>query len=82
MKSRILNHPFITGIVAFLLIFLGGSVAGIILGMFVMATSGPNGAHGGAMAAGMIWSLAFTATLIAGIVLGFVTTVALKQQKP
>ncbi len=88
-KERILNNPFLFGFSIFLLIFLGGSLAGFILGMIVMVRNpcsrgGPSDpCDGAAMAAGFIWILAFEASLVLGIMVGIVSSVVLKlKQKP
>lgn len=84
--KRILNNPLLFGLSVFLLIFLGGSLAGFILGMIAVSQpcerfSPSDPCDGGAMAAGMIWSLAFTASLVVGIVLGSAIVVIIKIKK-
>ncbi len=82
MKDFALKYPFATGLIVFLAVFIGGTVAGIILSFVFLAIvewknpSSP-GAHGNYMAMGMIWSLAFTASFILGILAGISTFVFL-----
>jgi len=84
MKSFALEHPFVSGIVIFALIFLIGSLAGIALGMIVMGsqpceqTALNDPCDGGAMAAGMIWSLSFSTSFIFGLIIGTLTYIGLK----
>jgi hypothetical protein len=74
MKKFALKHPLATSFITFLIIFIGGSVAGFIIGFLIMVmnpckpTSPSDPCDGSAMAAGMIWSLSFTASFILGII--------------
>ena len=76
MKNFALKYPFAASFITFLIIFIGGSLAGIILGILIMVrnpcepTSPSDPCDGSAMAAGMIWSLSFTASFILGIIGG------------
>jgi hypothetical protein len=87
MKRFALEHPFVSGMVIFVLIFLGGSLAGIVLGMLVMASHPcehvtPNDpCDGAAMAAGMIWSLSSSASFIFGLVIAVTTYFGLRIWK-
>jgi hypothetical protein len=87
MKNLALNYPFATGFAIFLVIFIGGTIAGFILGIFIAGrpcepSSPSDPCDGNSMAAGFIWSLSFLASLIAGIIIGISSTVFLKLKKP
>ncbi len=85
MKNFILKRPILFSIILSLVIFLGGSVAGIILGLVVMgrAMAGQNCdpgdvCDGGAMVAGAIWTLSFWASAVLAIIAGISTYVVIK----
>jgi hypothetical protein len=74
MKKFALKYPLTASLITFFIIFIGGSIAGIILGLLTMAmnpcepTSPSDPCDGSAMAAGMIWSLSFIVSFILGII--------------
>ncbi len=74
MKKFALKYPFTASLITFFVIFIGGSLAGIIFGLLIMAMnpckpiSSSDPCDGAAMAAGMIWSLSFIVSFILGIV--------------
>ena len=82
-----LEHPYLTGIFVFLLITIGGSVLGLIIGVLIitndttqpLSPSDPN--DGAAMASGIISSLAMMASLIFGILAGLMTTYFLQLRR-
>ncbi|MEJ7861479.1 MAG: hypothetical protein WKF90_07565 [Pyrinomonadaceae bacterium] len=82
MKNFAIKHPAIFSFIICLIIFVGGSLAGIIFGISIMEECKPispsDPCDGGAMAAGFIWTLAFMASLILGFVAGISTFLFLK----
>ncbi len=76
MKNFALKYPFAASLLTFFIIFIGGSVVGIILGILIMVMnpckpiSASDPCDGSAMAAGAIWSLSFMASFILGIIVG------------
>jgi TctA family transporter len=82
MKNFTLKHPAIFSFIIFLIIFIGGSIAGIIFGILMMEECKPKSlsdpCDGGAMAAVFIWTLSFMASLILGFVAGISTFLFLK----
>ena len=87
MKRFALENPFISGVIIFVIIFLIGSLAGIVLGMQVM-TSQPcqpgtssDPCDGAAMAAGIILIMAFAASFIFGLMTAASTYIVLSKFK-
>ncbi len=82
MKNFILKRPFLTSVIAFSVIFLGGIIAGIILGLVAMGYSEPcqvnDVCDGGAMAAGAIWSLSFIASLVLAVIVSLLLYLFIK----
>lgn len=81
MKGFFLGRPGFTSFLVFLIVFFGGSLFGIILGLFAMSGPCESPCDGGAMAAGFIWSLSFTASLILGMISGCITGIILKKSR-
>ncbi len=82
MKNLALKYPLIFSLIIFLIIFIGGSLAGIVYGISITGDCKPrrplDPCHEGAMAAGFIWTLSFMASLILGFIAGISTFVFLK----
>ena len=74
MKRFALKNPLVFGLIIFLIIFVSGSGAGVLLGLLFMSynTCEPvninDPCHGDAMAAGMIWSMSFTTSLVLALI--------------
>lgn len=79
MKNFLLNHPFISSLIVFLIVLLGGSLVGIVFGLLMMGECKPVSASdpcdAGALAAAAIWSVSFVASFILGIVASILTSV-------
>lgn len=81
MKKFALKYPFAASLIVFLAIFIGGTLAGIVLGVLIIGDCKPispsDPCDGGAMAAMAIWYLAFMGSLILGILVGISTFIIL-----
>jgi hypothetical protein len=82
MKSFTPKHTAIFSFIVFLIIFVGGSIAGIIIGILMMEECKPKSpsdpCDGGAMAVVFIWTLSFMASLMLGFVADISTILFLK----
>ena len=82
-----LEHSYLTGVFAFLLIAVGGSILGLIPGVLIVVNDSsqslsPSDPHdGAAMASGMILNLALMASLTLGILGGLMTTYLLQVKQ-
>ncbi len=79
MKRYALRHPAVFGFLIFLIVFLGGSIAGILVGMSAMAEPCEAPCDGGAMAASVIWPLSIAASLIMGLIVSGLACVGIKN---
>jgi hypothetical protein len=92
MKKFALKHPSVTALIAFLIVSIGGTLLGFIWGLSIMwrnpcePISPSDPCDGAAMAAGMIWSLTFAASIVLGgivslIVFGILQRIAKSPEK-
>ena len=84
IKGFLLGRPVLTSFLVFLIVLIGGSLCGFILGIWAMAReTGPceSPCDGAAMAAGFIWSLSFTVSLILGLISSGITWIILEKSR-
>lgn len=81
MKDFLTMRPSLTSLFVFVLIFIGGSISGFILGLWAMSGPCESPCDGGAMAASFIWSLSFTASFILGVISAGVTWLVLRKSR-
>lgn len=81
MKNFAFKYPFAASIIIFLIIFIGGNIAGIVFGFLMIGDCKPisqsDPCDGGAMAAMAIWYLAFIGSRILEILAGISSFVIL-----
>jgi hypothetical protein len=81
MKNFALKYPFAASLIVFLTIFIGGTIASIILGVLMIGdckpTSPSDPCDGGAMAAAAIWYVGFMGSLIMSVLTSISTFVIL-----
>lgn len=83
-KSFAVRHPYLCGIIAFLLFFVSGTLVGVILVLVIMSRSqcSPGDiCDGAAMAAGFIWPSSMIVSCISGAVVGSLTFIYLKSKR-
>ncbi len=73
MERFLEKHPFAFGIIIFLIVSVGGSIGGILLGVFMLRqpcspVSPSDPCDGAAMLAVALWTLSIPASLIMGII--------------
>ncbi len=79
MKNFALKHPFIASLLIFLTIFIGGTVAGIIL--FFVLFAGESDVHGTNIVIPIIF---FLVSLVLGIIASlttFITLIEVEEEK-
>jgi hypothetical protein len=86
MKVFAFKHPYLTGVLSFIVVVFGGSVLGMLAGIWILASDksqplGQGDPHdGAAMASGMIFSLSIMVSLVLGILAGLTTTHILRTK--
>ncbi len=81
MKNFALKYPFAASLIVFFTVFIGGTIASIILGVLMIGDCKPispsDPCDGGAMAAAAMWYVGFMGSLIMGVLIGISTFVIL-----
>jgi hypothetical protein len=77
MKEFFINHPYLTGLVVFLLIMIGGVSCSVIA---TKITYNPNLDDPHGLGAGLLITLALGASLVFGILSGLITTYFLLEK--
>lgn len=83
MKKFARKSPLAFSFILFLILLIGGSIAGIILGLIVISggcnSSDPHDiCDGPAMAAGFIWTISLYSSLFLGFIVSILTYISLK----